>query len=212
MPFSFPLLEFADEDGFLCYGDSLTPELVIAAYHRGIFPWPFINEGEEILAWFSPDPRAIIEFENFHTSRRLARRIRSGVYTVTFDQDFTGVIAGCADRSAKEGVWLTDTIQKVYTELYHQGVAHSVEVWHNNQLVGGLYGLKFGKYYSAESMFYRERDASKVALAALVNRLQSEEFQLLDIQQLNDHTISLGATEIARDLFIERLNSATKSQ
>jgi leucyl/phenylalanyl-tRNA--protein transferase len=158
------------------------------------------------MFWWSPDPRAIIELDGLHVSRRLTRTVRSGKFRVSFDEDFAGVIRGCGDRA--EGTWITPDMVTAYTRLFDLGVAHSVEVWHNGQLAGGTYGVALGGLFAAESMFYRVRDASKVALVALADRLRQRGFELWDIQMLTDHTASLGAVEVPRAEYLKRLHRA----
>ncbi len=159
--------------------------------------------------WWSPDPRAIFEFDDFHVSRRLARTLRQKQFSVTSDRDFAGVIRGCATVGDREShTWLTPAMIAAYAELSALGYAHSVEVWQAGKLVGGTYGVAIGGFFSAESMFFRARDASKVALANLVRHLKRQHFQLLDIQQLTDHTATLGAVEIPRSAYLERLKVA----
>lgn len=204
----FPPVTAANEDGLLLVGGRLTPERVLEAYRRGIFPWPIVERACEILAWFSPDPRAIIELDRLHVSRRLARRIRSQRFRVTGDQAFPDVVAGCAaPRAADTGTWITPTVARVYGHLHKLGHAHSIEVWRGDQLVGGLYGISLGGFFAGESMFHRERDASKVALVALVAHLRARGFRLFDIQQATAHAVSMGATEISRARFIARLRT-----
>jgi leucyl/phenylalanyl-tRNA--protein transferase len=199
--------EQADEDGFVGLGGNLGPPCLLRAYSEGIFPW--YNEGDPIL-WWSPDPRAIFELADFHVSRRLARTIRSGRFGVTFDTDFQGVIRCCAIRA--EGTWITAAMIAAYERLHELGHAHSVECWHEGELAGGVYGVALGAFFAAESMFYRATDASKVALAALVERLRSRGFELLDTQFVTDHTRTLGATEIPRADYLRRLRAAVRKK
>jgi leucyl/phenylalanyl-tRNA--protein transferase len=205
----FPPAELADPWDSVGMGGKLTPEWLLDAYRHGIFPWPSTGTP---LEWYSPDPRGIIEFDAFHISRSLARTLRSGRFEVTFDHDFAGVIRGCATSSGRRrGTWLTPAMQAAYIKMHELGYAHSVETWHNGELAGGTYGVALSGMFSAESMFFRVRDASKVALAHLVGHLRDRGYQLLDIQQLTPHTASLGATAISREEFLERLARALKS-
>ena len=161
------------------------------------------------MAWWSPDPRAIIELDQFHVPRRLRRTIRSGRFEVTLDRDFAAVIRGCttaADRTG--GTWITPEIIDAYTRLAELGHAHSVEVRHEGQLVGGLYGVAVAGLFAAESKFFRMRDASKVALVRLVEHLRSRGYRLFDIQQLTPHTARFGAIEISRIEYLHRLADA----
>ncbi|MBI2826256.1 MAG: leucyl/phenylalanyl-tRNA--protein transferase [Planctomycetia bacterium] len=208
-PRFFPPPEQTDAAGLVGIGGELAPEWLLDAYRHGIFPWP-LSDG--LLAWWSPDPRAVIEFDRFHPSRRLLRTCRSGCFEITMDRDFSGVIAGCAtaqDRS--HATWLTPAMQKAYIQLNALGVAHSVEAWCSGALVGGVYGVAIGGYFAAESMFYRVRDASKVALVALARHLEERGYLLLDIQQLTPHTERMGASLIPREEFLARLAAALQA-
>lgn len=199
-----PAPEFADADGLVAVGGDLRPERLLDAYRRGIFP--FFDETCPIL-WWSPDPRAIFEMDGLRVSRRLARTVRSGRFEVTRDRDFAGVIRGCA-RGQGEGVWITPDMIAAYTELHRLGHAHSVEVWRGGELAGGVYGVAVGGLFSGESMFTRVTDASKVALASLMEHLRECGFVLFDVQFINDHTASLGAIEIPRKQYLARLRAA----
>jgi leucyl/phenylalanyl-tRNA--protein transferase len=204
----FPPAERANRWGLVLVGGELSPEWLLDAYRHGIFPWPLIENCDDVQ-WWSLNPRAIFEFDGFHLSRRLARRIRSGKFTVTSDRDFGGVIRGCGPESDRAGeTWLSDEMVAAYEELHRLGHAHSVEVWSEKRLVGGTYGVSIGGLFAAESMFYRERDASKVALFFLIQHLRRQRYQLLDIQQLTEHSESLGAIEISRASYLRRLAAA----
>lgn len=204
----FPPAEAADPDGLLALGGILTPEWLLDAYRHGIFPWPFTGD-DGPMAWWSPDPRAILELDQLHVSRRLRRTCRSGRFKATCDEDFSGVIRGCATAAGRIGrTWLTPRMIAAYTKLFELGHAHSVEVWHEEQLAGGTYGVSIGGLFSAESKFYRVRDASKVALVHLVAHLRARGYQLLDVQQLTPHTARLGAIEIPRRRYLARLAKA----
>ena len=206
----FPPAETADADGLVAFGGSLAPEWLLDAYRHGIFPWP-VFEQEELLAWWSPDPRAIIEFKDFCVPRRLMRTCRSGRFQVTCNQDFAGVLQGCATAQERAGnTWLFPRMIEAYTRLHNLGHTHSVEVWYEGELAGGTYGVALGGFFAAESKFYRVRDASKVALVHLVEHLISRGYRLLDIQQLTEHTERFGATEIPRDEYLSRLAAAMK--
>ncbi len=205
--------ETADETGLVGVGADLQPDTLLAAYASGCFPTRFEPYNDERLPmfWWSPDPRAIIELDGLHISRRLARTLRQSKFTVSFNRDFAGVMRGCADRG-DEGSWITSDILAGYQELHRLGYGHSVEVWQGTQLVGGTYGVVMGGLFAAESMFHRVSDASKVAVVALVSRLRERDFQLLDIQMLSMHTESLGAVEIARTEYLARLHAAINVQ
>jgi len=185
-------------------GLTLTPENVLLAYHHGIFPMADERSGDTL--WFRPDPRAIIPLDGFHVSRSLARTLRRGTFEVRVDTDFDGVMRGCADRP--EGTWISERFLEVYGALHRAGAAHSVEAWRAGRLVGGTYGLALGGAFMAESMFHRQTDASKVALAALVRRLRERGFVLLDVQYVTPHLESLGAIEITRREYERRLGHA----
>ncbi|MCI0492493.1 MAG: leucyl/phenylalanyl-tRNA--protein transferase [Planctomycetes bacterium] len=200
----FPPPTATTPDGMLCIGGRLFPEWLLDAYRHGIFPWPMWDIRP--MVWWSPDPRAILEFAGFHTSRRLARTLRSGKFEATCNRDFTGVIRGCATANGRIGeTWLTPEMIAAYEEMHVIGHAHSVEVWHGGELAGGTYGVSVGGLFAAESMFYRVRDASKVALAHLVAHLRARQFRLLDVQQWTPHTGRLGAIEITRNEYLQRL-------
>jgi len=206
----FPPAETANEDGLLLFGGEVSAEWIVDAYRNGIFPWPVFGE-DELMAWWSPDPRAIIEFDALRVSRRLARTIRQGRFTATVNRDFSAVIRNCASAGGRQGAtWLTGPMIRAYEDLHDLGHAHSVEVWQDRRLAGGVYGVAIGGFFSAESMFFHVRDASKVALVYLVQRLQLRGYALLDIQQLTDHTARLGATSIPRQDYLRRLASAVE--
>ncbi len=201
----FPPVDEADEQGVLGFGGQLTCDWLTDAYTHGIFPWPMWGH----LVWCSPDPRGVIELDALHVSRSLRRTLRKSGYRLTRDTAFREVMVGCAtslDRT--DNTWIIPPLVDAYVTLHRRGVAHSVEVWRDERLVGGVYGVSFGAMFAAESMFYRERDASKVALVHLVEHLRQRGYRLLDIQVLNEHTETLGGTEIARDEFLVRLAEA----
>lgn len=206
----FPPAELAEPEGVVLFGGRLTPEWLLDAYAHGIFPWP-IFDGTDVVVWWSPDPRAIFELDGLRVARRLARTCRSGKFELTCDRDFTGVIDGCATATKRRGnTWLTPKMIHAYTRLHELGHAHSVEVWHEGQLAGGVYGVTLGGLFAGESMFHRVRDASKVALVHLVAHLRARRFTLFDIQQSTTHTASLGAVQIARSEYLRRLAEALK--
>jgi leucyl/phenylalanyl-tRNA--protein transferase len=197
-PDAFPPLEtaLADPDGLLCAGGDLSPERLLAAYRRGIFPW--FSEGQPIL-WWSPDPRTVLIPGEFKVSRSLARTIRNGGFTVTFDREFIEVMRRCADPQLRpEGTWISPAMLAAYTQLHELGIAHSAEVWRNGKLAGGLYGVALGRAFFGESMFSAERDASKVALHALVRLLLAANVEVIDCQMATGHLMSLGARPIPR--------------
>ena len=202
----FPPVEESDENGLLAMGGELSIETLLDAYTHGIFPWP-TGEHQPML-WWSPDPRGILELEQAHFSRRLLRTCRSGKFIVMFDADFPQVIRQCA--AAHGSIWITQEMIQGYIRLHNAGYAHSVEVWHNNQLVGGVYGVAIRGLFAAESMFHTMTDASKVALFYLINHLRKRGFQLLDIQMVTPHTERFGAMEILRAEYLTRLDEALK--
>ena len=200
----FPPAEKADPDGLLAFGGDLNPDRLLIAYRMGIFPW--YNPGDPIL-WWSPDPRMVLYPSNLHVSRDMRRILRKQIFTVTYDQDFAGVIQGCQEvvRKGQTGTWITDDMKNVYETLHHRGYAHSVEVWHNGQLVGGLYGVSLGACFFGESMFSRESNASKTGFITFVRHLSQMGFELIDCQVYNDHLARLGAKEVARNRFLKEL-------
>lgn len=203
----FPPPDHAGPDGLLAVGGDLSSERLLLAYRLGIFPW--YSEGQPIL-WWSPDPRFVLELDEFHVSRRLRQILKQGVFKVTFDKAFESVIQACASvpREGQDGTWITPEMRGAYVFLHKQGFAHSVESWLHGELVGGIYGVSLGRCFFGESMFSRKANASKVALAALVERLTSWGFHMLDAQVTTQHLISLGAKEIPRGHFLERLQIA----
>ena len=182
----------------------LDPRLLLQGYAMGIFPMAESRDAAELF-WVEPRSRAIIPVDGFHLSRSLARTLRSGRFAVTLDQDFAGVIAGCADR---EETWINADIERAMKALHGLGHAHSVEVWSGGDLVGGIYGVKLGRAFFGESMFSRRTDASKVALAWLMARLKAGGYTLLDCQFITDHLASLGAVTVPRDDYVALLSAA----
>jgi leucyl/phenylalanyl-tRNA--protein transferase len=206
----FPPAELAEPEGVVLFGGRLTPEWLLDAYAHGIFPWP-IFDGADVVVWWSPDPRAIFELDAFHASRRLLRTCRAGHFLVTCNRDFAGVIRACATTGERRhNTWLTPRMIAAYCELHALGHAHSVEVWREGQLVGGTYGVAIGGLFAGESMFHRQRDASKVALVHLVAHLRARGYTLFDIQQCTPHTARLGAVDIPREAYLERLAEALR--
>jgi len=207
-PRFFPSPETASDEGLVCFGGRLSVEWLIDAYSHGIFPWPIFDQ-QEMMAWWSPDPRGIIEFDRMHVSRRLRRTCRSGKFELSLNEDFAGVIEGCAQAQDRcLDTWLTDEMILAYRRLHELGLAHSVEAWHEDHLAGGIYGVALGGLFAAESMFYQVRDASKVALVQLIHHLRIRGYTLLDVQLLNPHTKSLGGMEIPRSEYLRRLSAA----
>lgn len=202
---TFPPLTKAmrEPNGLLAAGGDLSADRLVQAYRHGCFPW--FSEGQPIL-WWSPDPRTVLFPEELHVSRSLAKLMRQQRYQVSFDRDFEAVIQACAaPRRAADGTWITDDMQIAYTELHARGHAHSVEVWDNGELVGGLYGLAMGQLFFGESMFSRADNASKFGFATLVKHLQAWGFVLIDCQMATRHLESLGARSIPRQQFADYL-------
>lgn len=201
----FPPLEQAltEPNGLLAAGGDLSAERLLQAYRQGIFPW--YESGQPIL-WWSPDPRLVLIPEQLKVSRSLKKLLRRNSYAISMDQAFNEVIQQCAaSRRSAAGTWITDDMQTAYSELHHQGLAHSVEVWCGASLVGGLYGVALGKVFFGESMFSKEDNTSKLALYYLVKQLQRWDFQLIDCQVSSEHLVSLGAREISRTEFQQQL-------
>jgi leucyl/phenylalanyl-tRNA--protein transferase len=205
---AFPPVETAltDPDGLLCAGGDLSPARLLEAYRRGIFPW--FSEGQPIL-WWSPDPRTVLYPAEFRVSRSLAKTIRNRGFAVSVDRAFTDVMALCADpRLRPEGTWISPQMRAAYQRLHDLGHAHSYETWDGDRLVGGLYGVALGAVFFGESMFSLERDASKVALAALVRAMIERNGRLIDCQVASAHLESLGARSIPRRQFVRELAEA----
>ncbi|MHA7876405.1 leucyl/phenylalanyl-tRNA--protein transferase [Roseivivax sp.] len=187
---------------------SVSPELILQAYRVGVFPMAESRDDPEIF-WVDPKFRGVIPLDGFHVSRSLARTLRQDRFQVSLNRDFAGVMRGCADR---EETWINDEILRVYSALNAAGEAHSLEVWEEGALVGGVYGVSVGAAFCGESMFSRRRDASKVALAWLVDHLTRAGYRLFDTQFLTHHLASLGAEEISRTAYQARLKAALKEE
>jgi leucyl/phenylalanyl-tRNA--protein transferase len=203
----FPSPYLAEPDGLLALGGDLSTDRLLAAYRQGIFPW--YEAGGPIL-WWSPDPRLVLFCDELHISRRLERTIRQGRFETRYDTAFAEVIRACANtpRTHEDGTWITCEMEEAYIRLHQLGHAHCMESWRCGKLVGGIYGVRVGRCFCGESMFHRETDASKVALAALVRRLQAEGVNVIDCQVASEHLKSLGAREIPRRRFLELLKAA----
>lgn len=182
----------------------LTPETLVRAYAAGVFPMDVDGE----IAWFSPDPRCVIELDRFRVSRSLRQRVRQGRFEIRIDTDFAAVIRACAHRPV--GTWISGEILDAYTELHRLGVAHSVEAYVNGELAGGLYGVSLRGAFFGESMFHRVRDASKVALVALVERMRERDMPLLDVQWPTPHLTRFGAANVPRVEYLRRLAAALR--
>jgi len=200
----FPPPELAEPDGLLAVGGDLSPRRLLLAYSMGIFPW--FSEDQPIL-WWSPDPRLVLLPEELKVSRSLRQPMRRGHFTVTMDEAFPAVIDACAGvHTERDGsTWITQEMREAYVELHRLGFAHSVETWYEGELAGGLYGLALGGAFSGESMFSTVSDASKAALVVLVEELEARGMGLIDCQVKTTHLVSLGAREVPRREFLERL-------
>ena len=195
--------------GLLAMGGDLSPARLVNAYRHGIFPW--YSDDQPIL-WWSPAPRCVLYPQAVHVSRRLRRHYNQGRFSLTADQAFARVITACAGpRRDHDGTWITDEMLAAYIRLHELGIAHSVEVWIDDELTGGIYGLALGQVFFGESMFSKHQDASKIALVALCRQLQQWDFSLLDCQISNPHLLSMGAVDISRVEFNKYLKTATGS-
>lgn len=202
----FPPVSTASTEGILAVGGNLSSERLLLAYKSGIFPW--FNPGEPIL-WWAPKSRMVLYFDELVVSKSMRNVLNRNDFKVTFNQDFRAVISNCSsiNREGQQGTWISQEMIEAYCKLNELGIAKSVEVWQDNELVGGLYGVDLGTIFSGESMFSKVSNASKVAFIALANLLKNENYKLLDCQVYNEHLESLGCREIERDYFMELLNS-----
>lgn len=206
MPISqFPPIESADEHGLLALGGDLSTQSLLLAYSKGIFPWP-INE-EYPLAWFSPDPRGVLEYGNLHIPRSLRGDLRKKNYHVTFNKAFEVVILNCQriKRPGQNATWITDSLLEAYIDFHREGYAYSCEVWQEEEIVGGLYGVSIHQFASGESMFHSQNHASKLALIATMNILQDNGVSWLDTQMITPVVEALGGHEITRKEFVSKL-------
>jgi leucyl/phenylalanyl-tRNA--protein transferase len=201
----FPAVNNASPEGIVAIGGDLSPERLMLAYSNGIFPW---FEDDEPILWWSPPERMVLFLDELKVSKSMRNIINRGVFKVTFNTAFREVITNCRDikRDGQPGTWITDDMTEAYCRLNELGFAKSVEVWQDDTLVGGLYGVDLGHIFCGESMFSKTSNASKIAFIALVKQLQASNYKLLDCQVHNGHLESLGAREIARDDFLEILN------
>lgn len=198
----FPHVESAldEPNGLLAVGGALSVRRLMEAYASGIFPW--FSEGDPVL-WWCPDPRMVLPTEAIHVSRSLARRLRRGDYEVSFDRAFADVLRACAaPRRQDRGTWLVPAMRRAYERLHEAGVAHSIEIWIDGGLAGGLYGVALGRMFFGESMFTRRTDASKMAIALLGAQLSRWQFPWIDCQMRSAHLVSLGAFEVPRRDFV----------
>lgn len=207
-PEAFPAVQSALSipNGLLAAGGDLAAERLVYAYRHAIFPW--FDSGQPIL-WWSPDPRCVLFPDEFHIARRFQRRLRTCHFSVSWNRSFPNVIKACAEqRNSAPGTWITAAMIEAYTTLHREGWAHSVEVWHERTLVGGIYGVAIGKVFFGESMFSRASDASKVALLALCRHLADHDFALIDCQMPSPHLLGLGAQLMPRDDFAALLRKS----
>lgn len=204
----FPDPHTADDDGLVAVGGDLSVERLRLAYRSGIFPWT-VNP----ITWWSPDPRGIFELEQFHVPRSLAKFLRRHPFEITCDRAFRHVMQACAAPAAgRGGNWITPEFIAAYTRMHEQSDAHSVECWRAGELVGGIYGVSLGGFFAGESMFHRVTNASKVALHHLVGHLRARSFRLFDIQMITPATRQLGAVEISRSEYLQRLKRALQQE
>ena len=198
----FPHPSLAEEDGLLAIDGDLSPERLMLAYSNGIFPW--FSEDEPIL-WWSPDPRFILYPKDIKVSHSMKKLLKKNVYRISFNTCFKDVISNCANVRKESGTWITDNMIEAYCELHKLGYAHSVEAWHEEKLVGGLYGISIGKCFFGESMFSTKSNASKAAFITLCKKLEEQDYIMIDCQVHTDHLESLGAINVSRDKFLELL-------
>ncbi|MFD0861025.1 leucyl/phenylalanyl-tRNA--protein transferase [Sungkyunkwania multivorans] len=202
----FPPPQSASPEGIVAVGGDLSPQRLMLAYHSGIFPW---FEDDEVLLWWSPDPRMVLFPEQLKVSKSLRQVIRSKKFKVTFNKAFKEVVANCAmiDRPGQDSTWITKGVVDAYSELHNLGHAQSVEVWQEDELVGGVYGVDLGNIFCGESMFSKVSNASKVGFVYLVEKLKREKYKLIDCQVYTKHLESLGAKEIPRKEFLNVLKA-----
>jgi leucyl/phenylalanyl-tRNA--protein transferase len=207
---AFPPVD-GSENGIVAIGGDLSTARLLEAYKHGIFPW--YNEDEPII-WWSPEHRFVLMPGDLHISKSMRRVLNSGKFSITYDQDFSYIIHQCAaiKRPGETGTWITEDMLEAYCNLHEAGYAHSVEVWHENKIVGGLYGVSLGKCFFAESMFHSVTNASKFAIIKLVELLKEKEFEFIDAQVYTEHVETLGAKNIARNDFLKLLKKGLKEK
>ncbi|HJN02062.1 MAG TPA: leucyl/phenylalanyl-tRNA--protein transferase [Nitrospinota bacterium] len=202
----FPDVKKATPEGLVAVGGNLSPKRLLSAYRQGIFPW--YSENQPIF-WWSLDPRGIIPLDDFHVGATLIKVLKRKIFEIKINTAFEDVMRACAVRSdGSESGWITEEMISAYTELHRLGNAHSIESWRNGKLVGGVYGIAIGGLFAAESMFYLESNASKIALTALVERMKETGFTLFDCQMVTNVTKRMGAIEISREEYLKQLNKA----
>lgn len=207
--YKFPDPQQADEEGLVAVGGTLNVDILYSAYIQGIFPW---YTDESPILWWSPDPRMVLFPNNFYPGKNLLRKVKKKIFTIKCDTCFEKVIKACATvkRKDQNGTWITKDMIKAYIEFHNEGFAHSFEVFLNNQLVGGLYGVSIGKAFFGESMFHYITDTSKIALHYLVEFSKKVDFLFIDAQQSTQHLKNLGAKDISRNEFLKLLDKAIK--
>ena len=207
----FPDVNLADEDGLLAVGGDLSPARLLLAYALGIFPW---YDEQSMILWWSPDPRCVLYTQEFHLPTSLKRKIKAKTFELRIDTAFNQVVAHCAvsPRPGQEGTWIVPAMREAYGKLHQLGFAHSIEVWADNRLCGGIYGVSLGKAFFGESMFYLVPDASKIAMYWLMELMKELDFKFLDCQQKSENVTRFGAREIPRQQFIAELNIALESE
>lgn len=201
----FPPVQFADKEGLLCFGGDLDPDRLILAYRSGIFPW-----SDDPVLWFSPNPRMIIDLHTWKPQKSLQRTLKKNKFVLKIDTCFQTVMEHCA--TVRDSTWISQDFIESYCELHRRGIAHSFEIFENENLVGGLYGLSMGSAFFGESMFHHVTDASKVAFSHLIFFLRQHNFTLLDCQAKNSHLVSLGAIAIKRTLYMKLLHNAIEDK
>lgn len=199
----FPAPQLADATGLVAITPDVNWQMLLAAYTQGIFPW-----ADNPVRWYSPDPRAVFEPARVHLPRNLPKLMRRAQFSLSYDTAFAAVVQGCAAAHEADGVWITPRFAQAYLDLHTRGFAHSVEVWQHNSLVGGVYGVQIGQAFAGESMFHTVSNASKAAFWGLLQQLEAQSVTLLDAQVLNAHTQRLGACDIARSDYLQRLKGA----
>lgn len=212
MPYLFPPIEEASPDGLLAIGGDINAESLLTAYGQGIFPWPCLEDGP--LTWFSPDPRGVLFLKKFHLSNSFKKFLKHHPYEVTFNHSFNQVINYCSTvhKEREKGTWITLAMQEGYQELFERGFAYSVEVWKQKNLVGGLYGVKIGNYFSGESMFHLEDNCSKLALYSLCHFLEENSVEWIDTQMVTPILATFGAESISRSHFLKLLICAIEKK
>jgi len=200
----FPPVDNASAEGILGFGGDLSSERLILAYESGVFPW---FEEDQPIIWWAPNPRMVLFFDELNISKSMRNIFNRNTFRITFNQEFRSIITSCqqSKREGQTGTWITNDMIEAYCKLHDLGIAKSVEVWQNKELVGGLYGIDLGHIFCGESMFSKVSNASKVAFITLAKELQSKNYQLLDCQVYNEHLYSLGCREIPREQFMSIL-------